>query len=117
MESKPLYKIGDKVEVIAREAEAPAYRFNFADEMLRYTGQIVTIANVGIPSCGPNTIPDDGYRYKIFEDGGEYFWASSMFRPLPLVDIMSLANNAANDTPTTIKIKVKTNQLKFNFKN
>lgn len=110
-----LYKVGDKVEVIVRQSEASAYRFNFADEMLKYVGQIVTIANVGIPSCRSDVVPDDGYRYKIFEDGGEYYWASSMFRPL--VDIMSLANNAANDTPTTIKIKVKTKQLKFNFKN
>lgn len=107
-----LYKVGDKVQIIAREAEAYKYRFSFVDTMTNYTGRVVTIASVEISKADEEFIPDDGYRYAILEDNGRFVWASSMFRPL-VAGIMS----QANDTPTTIKIKVKTNQLKFNFKN
>jgi len=112
---EPLYKVGDKVQVIVRTAEPRDYKFTFVDSMTKYTGKIVTIASV-CPSVCPSTQPsgtikDDGCRYQIVEDSGRYNWASSMF--LPLTSIMS----QSSDTSTTIKIKVKTNQIKFNFKN
>lgn len=107
---EPLYKVGDKVVVIDRVAMSHDYRFSFVDAMAMCTGKVVTIVSVDTPphtlGAGPRDVPDDGYRYKIVEDKGYYSWASSMFRPL-----------VASDTPLTIKIKVKTKQLKFNFKN
>ena len=109
----PLYKVGDKVEVIARAAEPDDYRFAFVDSMTRYTGRIVTIIFVTTAMVKTNSIPDDGYQYRILEDGGNFNWTSSMFRPLPA----STMSQSSGDTPVTIKIKVKTNQIKFNFKN
>ena len=110
-----LYKAGDKVEVIARDIESN-YRFGFVDEMTKYTGQIVTITSVEphriLPTSYNGTIPDDGYCYYILEDGNNYSWASSMFRPLPASTMFQ-----SNDTPITIKNKVRTNKPKFNFKN
>lgn len=108
---EPLYKVGDKVKVIARKARASDYRFGFLNTMCVYAGQIVTIASVSTPPKS-GTFQDDGYLYKILEDKENYWWASSMFRPL-----VANTTSQSSDTPTTIKIKVKTNQPKFNFKN
>lgn len=106
---EPLYKVGDKVKVIARKAKVSDYRFGFIDTMCVYAGQIVTIAAVRTsPKSG--TFQDDGYLYKILEDKEIYSWASSMFRPL-----VASTTSQSNDTPMTIK--VRTNQPKFNFKN
>lgn len=110
---EPLYKVGDKVLVITRTEEPRKYRFTFADVMTNYTGRVVTITSVKIPhTADVRVIPDDGYRYTILEDDGRFVWASSMFCPM-ITSTMS----QVSDTPTTIKIKVKTKQLKFNFKN
>lgn len=108
---EPLYKVGDKVGVMARTANQSDYRFSFVDNMTDYTGKIVTIAAVKPTIDSSKIIKDDGYCYKIVEDRGAYSWASSMFSPL------ASTMSQFSDTPTTIKIKVKTNQLKFNFKN
>lgn len=108
---EPLYKIGDRVRIITRTAKQYDYRFGFVDNMTKYTGEIVTIASVSSTSSPSMIIRDDGYRYKIVEDSNFYSWASSMFSPL------ASTMSQFSDTPTTIKIKVKTNQLKFNFKN
>ena len=111
---EPLYKVGDEVEVIARDIESN-YRFGFADGMTKYIGQIVTIVSIRRPVTPPphgKAVPDDGYCYTILEDGNNYSWASSMFRPLPASTMFQ-----SNDTPITIKNKVRTNKPKFNFKN
>lgn len=108
---EPLYKVGDKVKVITRKADSSDYRFSFVDSMTKYAGEIVTIASVNSTTESSTIIRDDGYRYKIVEDRGVYSWASSMFSPL------ASTMSQFSDIPTTIKIKVKTNQLKFNFKN
>ena len=103
---EPLYKVGDKVKIITRKTCSGDYRFGFVDDMSNRAGEIVTIKSVEPTTTSLHIIiEDDGYKYKIVEDRGQYCWASSMFSPL------------FSDTPKTIKIKVKTNQLKFNFKN
>lgn len=108
---EPLYKVDDKVRVITRTEKSSDYRFSFIDDMTVYTGKTVTIASIEPTRTSSGIIRDDGYCYKIVEDGCKYSWASSMFSPL------ASTMSQFSDIPTTIKIKVKTNQLKFNFKN
>lgn len=81
-----LYKPGDKVLVKSKYDEgfeSVDYRFIFMPKMLKkYGGTICTIDRMsGFYNYPQYAVEDDGYKYYIKEDGGEYIWASSMFEP------------------------------------
>ena len=83
---KQLYKPGDKVLVKSKYDEgfeSDDYRFRFLSKMLKeYGGTICTIDKRSSFHNYPQyAVEDDGYKYYIKEDGGEYMWASSMFEP------------------------------------
>ena len=81
MESK--YKPGDKVTIIEREGSSADYPLFFGKGMCVYSGKIVTIEKVEPITyrCnGCKFYNGDDFRYYIKEDGGAYYWHSSMFK-------------------------------------
>lgn len=82
---EPKYKIGDKVKIKSRYddgCDENSYKFTFTTSMLAdFGGRVVTINyidakfNSRLVDC---PVPDDGYLYR-FDDGWQFYWASSMF--------------------------------------
>ena len=76
------FQVGDIItikQLRLADDEAGMYRFGLNDAMIALSGESCTIKNIEKTTSSPGKLPDDGYRYRLEEDPGEWSWASSMF--------------------------------------
>lgn len=99
-ESKPKYKVGQKVTIKKLDIrDRYAHRFSINPHMVPLSGATVTIVEVCNTLADPGVIPNDGYKYHVAEN--DWSWASSMFEE-------------SGEYDTTISFHKK-KRLKFNF--
>lgn len=77
------YKVGDTITIkdLSKESSG-SYRFGLNPDMRNMSGQSFKIKSCSFVSDSPGLgeLPDDGYRYKLEGDSGNWSWASSMFK-------------------------------------
>lgn len=87
---KPLFNVGDKVRVINFDS-FEGYPFGVNSQMCEYSEKTVTIASVVENAYNPDShkIKEDGYKYCIKEDNGQWNWSSPMFELVEKSDLKS----------------------------
>lgn len=78
----PKYQIGDVVTIkrlTSEDDKAGLYRFGLNSDMIKQSGKSFRIRDIQTTISSPGEIPDDGYRYKLEGDPGNWSWSSAMF--------------------------------------
>lgn len=88
--------IGSKVVIDKRIGLSTDYPFSFSDPMTRYSSREVTIRTMRTSHSGSGRRQYNGVdiQFTIEEDGGSYYWHSSMFvlpDTIKAVDIINLS--------------------------
>ena len=80
-DTKVFFHVGDKVTIRPDlcECESDEIKYGVACEMEKYAGTLCTITSVKYNDYQPTKPNQDGCRYSIEEDDGEYSWSSEMF--------------------------------------
>ena len=88
--------VGSKVVIDKRIDLDTNYPFSFSDPMTKYSGEEVTIRTIRTSHSGSDRRQYNGIdlQFTIEEDGGRYYWHSSMFvlpDTIKAVDIINLS--------------------------